>query len=299
MAEDHFTSGVGPLQTESGQLHPSESLEPLFPGIPAALSKPMVSCVEEDKKFGANVSPDYKHGPGLNADKYKRVNSFCPGVDIDDRLKEVLEASRRANSAPELTGIEIDSSKIKDTKKDYRYKIPKLGVGRRGSRESRSKTKASKSSNKNGVSKVSKPRSLSPNQKFGVNGRTKLEPLRGMYPTRVLGVVEATGFDSMTYSGVVKVDFRGKLDPLDSIGVNVAKSFPRGGEDGGTIITPGKVVGQKHMEGRLTGVKYRIVYLNGTEETVNEEMLRYYSGVFNSACMSTDVPLLPIIVRMM
>lgn len=316
--EEALGEVIGPTQHEGGYLEPLEplgqleALEPLFPKLPRELITPRISYIEEvveDKKFGANVSPDFARGPGVNLEKYKRANSFCPGHDTNNTL-EAIEQSKRAHSAPVLTGdvpmaasMDMDtcnlSDKIKNIKKDVnetKYKIPKFGVGRRGSRESRSKTKASRSSK---VAKVSKPRSLSPNQKFWGNGKTKLDALRGMYPTHVRGVVEATEFDSRAYSGVVKVDFRGRLDVNDSVGLNVAKNFPQIGDDGGTVIVPGKVVGQKHTKGKLDGVKYRIIYLNGTEETVNEEMLRYHASVFNSACMSTDVPLLPIIVRMM
>lgn len=310
MADEHLDS-IGPLQKDYGQLEPLEPLEPLFPDLPAELKLPRISYIEEDKKFGATVSSDFASGPGVNLEKYTRVNSFAPGVNMDTSLMEELEMSGRANSAPELTGgVQMDASmdmgtgnlldSIKSMKSnkhfhdDDKYAIPKFGVGRRGSRESRSKTKVIK------ASKTSKPRSLSPNQKFFSNGKTKLSALRGMYPTHVRGVVESSDYDKDLYAGVVNADFGiGRLNVLDAVGVNVAKSFTKVGEEGGTVITPGKVVGQKHLKGRTTGVTYRIVFLNGTTETVNEVMLRHYASVFSSGCMRPEDPLLPIIVRMM
>lgn len=278
-------------------------LESLFPEIPIGLNSSKVSHV------GARTSRDYASGPGVNLDKNGRIKSFSTGRKSGS-IFDGLDLARCANSYPEITGgscmdvsmghesvlheaIRHECIRQKDKHfHDDTYNTPDFSrIPRRGSRESRSKSAKTK--------KAPKTRSLSPNQKFRGVGKPKISVLRGMYPLHVRGVTETSGYDKDMYAGVVRIDFRGRLDPLDAMGINVAKSVQKMGEEGGTMIIPGRVVGQKHLKGRNTGVTYRAVFLDGHEDTFDEIMLRHYAGMFSSACMKTEDPLLPLIVRMM
>lgn len=130
-------------------------------------------------------------------------------------------------------------------------------------------------------------------------GKLKLSSLQGEPTCRVSDVAEASECDKDKYAGEVSVKYNERLNVLNAIGVHVAKCVDKGGEEGGTMVVPGRVVSQKHLKGRTTGVSYRIVYLTGEEETVNETMLRYYSSVFSSASMKTENPIKPLVVRML
>lgn len=304
LMDPFFSDPIHPGLSHSGTSntgHDVSSPEPLFPEIPEKLLPPIVNYVPHDP-IGANTSMDYEHGPGVNLERNRRVTSYSIR-DKEETLCETLRHQRRFNSTPEMTcdkGMEMSS--VRHFHDDENYRVPVFPsermaarfplVGRKdsGSRSRPFKTKKSESE---------KPRSLSPNHRFfgrGI-GKPKLSALRGKYPAHVRGVEGPSEYDSDKYSGVVNVEFHGRLNPLDAIGTNVAKSFPKNG--GGSEILPGRVVGQVHMKGRLTGVKYRVVYLNGTEESLTEEMFRYHAGVFSSACMRTENPLKPVIVRMM
>lgn len=304
---DSFDNLMDPFFSDISRSDPSNTghgvslPEPLFPEIPEKLLSPVVKYVPHDP-VGANTSRDYEHGPGINLERNRRVTSYSIR-EKEETLCETLRHQRRFNSAPEMTGVHgMETDPVRHFHDDDNYRVPVFPseraaarfplVGRKdsGSRSRSFKTKKSESE---------KTRSLSPNHRFfgrGI-GKPKLSVLRGKYPAHVRGVDVPSEYDSDKYSGVVTVDFHGRLNPLDAIGTNVAKSFPKDG--GGTDILPGRVVGQVHMKGRLTGVKYRVVYLNGTEEILTEDLFRYQSGVFSSACMRTENPLKPVIVRMM
>lgn len=291
---EHVDNTIGPLEMERSDT----PLESLFPEMPGGLKPPRISYVEHDH-MGARVSQTYAEGPGLNAERYQRTNSMVTNIKGVSLVDEV-ERGRRAYSAPGVTeGVGMDSSMGTGTAKHFHAddtcKVPRF-TRQSSSRALKTAPQLSKVSK---FPKASKPRSLSPNQKFWGNGKNKLSKLRDVYPTHVRGVVEPSDYDKGMYSGVVNVDFRGRLDPLNAVGVNVAKGVPKGGGEGGMVIIPGKVVSQKSLKGRTTGTTYRLVFLNGTEETVNEIMLRHYSAAFASGCMSPDEPLLPLIVRMM
>lgn len=256
----------------------------LFPEIPIGLNPPSVSHVAHDQwHVGARTSRDYASGPGVNLEKNGRTHSFSTG----DTHGSIFDD-------PEITGYpHMDTSMDDNYHDDDTYKVPVVTrVPRRESREDIPKTaKSSK--------ETPSTRYLSTNQKFRGVGKPKISVLREMYPLHVRGVTEPSDYDKDMYSGVVTIDFRGRLDPLNAMGVNVAKSVQKRGEGGGTMIIPGRVVGQKHLKGRDTGVTYRAVFLDGSEDTFNETMLRHYAGMFSSACMKTEDPLLPLIVRMM
>ena len=164
-----------------------------------------------------------------------------------------------------------------------------MGRGRRASRE------AEGACGKKARSGSPKHRSLSPN--FWGKGKPPLAAMRNDHRFHCRGVAEPSGYDEEKYSGVVTVDIRGRFDPLNAIGTSVAKTFPS--RDDGPTLMPGRVVGQKSLKGRSTGVKYRVIYLNGVEEELNEDALRRYSALFSNASMYNEAPLKPIIVRMM
>ena len=141
--------------------------------------------------------------------------------------------------------------------------------------------------------KKDKPRSLSPNHR--IRGKPSLSKLREKFPWQVKGTMETSDFDSNEYSGVVNVEFEGRLNVLNAVGIDVAKKDT--GPDG-PILTPGKIVAQKSLKGRTTGMTYRVVYLDGTSEMLDEAKLRHYANVFNIASAQLEDGIKPIIVRM-
>lgn len=137
------------------------------------------------------------------------------------------------------------------------------------------------------------------NKNLWGKGKIKLSSLHGEATCHVSGVADVSMYDKDKYAGEVSVKYNERFNVLNAIGVNVAKCVYSGGEEGGTGIVPGKVVAQRHLKGRTTGVTYRAVYLTGEEEDLNEVMLRYYSSVFASASMKTENPIKPLVVRML
>lgn len=137
------------------------------------------------------------------------------------------------------------------------------------------------------------------NKNLWGKGKPKLSDLHGAATCHVSDVTEVSKCDQKEYAGEVSVKFHERFNHLNAIGVNIAKCVDKGGEEGGTVVVPGRIVAQKHLKGRTTGVTYRAVYLNGEEENLNETMLRYYSSVFASASMRPENPIRPLRVVMM
>ena len=142
---------------------------------------------------------------------------------------------------------------------------------------------------------IPKTRSLSPN--FWGKGKPSPSKLRGYYPYHVRETIDPEGVDKEMYSGVVSVDFRGRLDVLCAVGSNVARSTSKGPGMGNTII-PGRIIGQKILSKNPLCIVYEAVYLNGIRETLNEDGLRRESNIFSTASSYNEEPLKPLLVRM-
>lgn len=144
-----------------------------------------------------------------------------------------------------------------------------------------------------GKSKVPEARRpLSPSKRF--KGKPGVSKMRGYYPSHVRGVSEPSEFDAEEYAGVVKVDLRGRFDILDPVGTDVARA--KDGVDG-PLLVPGKVIGVKRLKGRSTGATFRVVYLDGFKEMLDEATLRWYANTFNQASTKVENPIKPIIAH--
>lgn len=132
------------------------------------------------------------------------------------------------------------------------------------------------------------------NKKSWGKGKPELSSLHGITTCHVSDVKEVSKCDQKKYAGEVSVKYHERFNHLNAIGVNIAKCSSASG-----TVVPGRIVAQRHLKGRTTGVMYRAVFLGGEEETLNETMLRYYSSVFASASMRPENPILPLVVKMM
>lgn len=155
------------------------------------------------------------------------------------------------------------------------------------------KSRLSRMNSSKNLLKKDKPRSLSPNHRF--RGKPIISKLREKYPCQVRSTAEPTDFDSKEYSGVVSVEYNGRFDVLNAVGLNVAKKDA--GPDG-PVLTPGRIVSQRSLKGRTTGMTYRCVYLDGTFEVLDESKVRHYANIFNVASARLEDGIKPIIVRM-
>lgn len=130
---------------------------------------------------------------------------------------------------------------------------------------------------------------------LNVMGKRPLAELEESFPHRVRGSCDSCkDEDKKDYSGIVDVDFKGRLDVKNAIGTNIAKCVS--GESGFDRQMPGKIISQRVLSNKKS--VYVAVYLDSTKETLTEERLRHYSGIYTNASLRSGSSIKPLIVRM-
>lgn len=123
--------------------------------------------------------------------------------------------------------------------------------------------------------------------------KKSLSSLRDLLPCHVRGVQEPADCDRDSFSGVVKVEIRGRLNVSDAVGSNVAKLVST---ERGETQMPGKIIGQRNRrDGKM---EYTAVYLDSSKEVLTEAQLKRGVTIFTNATMSDEDRIKPIVVRL-
>ncbi len=104
------------------------------------------------------------------------------------------------------------------------------------------------------------------------------------------------GFDAERFSGVVRFEFRGRLDCLNAVGTNVSKFVGDKGRGGRQV--PGRIVRQSGPRTPGGKLSYTAIYLDGSSDVLDETYLRHHSALFSNATTSTYGNIKPIVVEM-